>query len=232
MAHFNGFVSTKILSDPFKYCDIVTSTTHKTLCGPRSGMIFFRKEYEDRINFSVFPSIQGGPHENQICALATQLYYVMTPEYKDYMLQVQKNARVLSNELIKYNYDIMTNGTDNHMILCDLRNKLITGNKIERICEYVCISINKNSVFGDKSALTPGGIRIGTAALTTRGFKEEDFIWVSKILHKVICIALDIQCSTGKSISKFISGFSKVPELDIIRQEIEDYAIKFPFYVK
>ncbi len=151
MAHFSGLVATGEVNNPFKYCDIVTSTTHKTLRGPRSGLIFFQKQYQNRINFSVFPGLQGGPHEHQIAALATQLKEINTPEFKEYIIQVIKNAKIMAKTLINYGYKICTGGTDNHLILCDLRDKNITGSKVEKIAEYVNISLNKNSVPGDKS---------------------------------------------------------------------------------
>jgi glycine hydroxymethyltransferase len=230
MAHFNGFVVSGLLSNPFKYCDIVTSTTHKTLGGPRSGLIFFKTQYKDMINFSVFPSIQGGPHENQISALATQLKFVISDEYKNYMKQVQINARVLSSELIKYGYKILTNGTDNHMVLCDLREKKISGTKIQRVCEYVGISINKNTVIGDKSALNPGGIRLGTSALTTRGFIGRDFEKVSYILHEIImrCIQKQESCNTMKT---FMSAICDDVYINKLKTDISQFASSFPFYM-
>ena len=122
MAHFSGLVATGEFKNPFEYCDVVTTTTHKTLRGPSSGMIFFKKEFENSINQSGFPMLQGGPHEHQIAGVATQLKEVMTPEFKIYMKQVIKNARKLSDELTKKGYNISTRGTDNHQILVNLRN--------------------------------------------------------------------------------------------------------------
>jgi len=193
MSHFNGFVATGELKNPFEYCDIVTTTTHKTLRGPRAGMIFFKKEFENSINQAVFPMLQGGPHQHQIAAIATQLKEVKTPKFKTYINQVKLNAKKLCSELIKKGYNISTNGTDNHQLLINLRNKNITGSKIEKICEKVNISINKNAVYGDKSALSPGGIRIGTCSLTTRGMKEQDMTVVANLLNESIQIALHIQ---------------------------------------
>lgn len=230
MAHFSGLVATNECNNPFDYCDVITSTTHKTLAGPRAGMIFYKKKLENLINFSVFPGIQGGPHQHQIGALCFQLGYVNSEEFKNYIIQVKKNANVLANELIKRNYKLCTNGTENHLILIDLRPNKITGNKIEKICEFVDISINKNSVPGDKSALTPGGIRLGTPALTSRGFKEEDFIKVADYLDRVIKIALKIQNISGNKLSIFVESFSNNSELIELKNEINIFAMKFDFY--
>jgi glycine hydroxymethyltransferase len=230
MAHFSGLVATKEFKNPFEFCDIVTTTTHKTLRGPRAGMIFYKKEYEKQINNSVFPGLQGGPHEHQIAAIATQLKEVTTPEFKLYIQQVKKNSKALAEYLINLDYKICTNGTDNHLILVDLRNKNISGSKIEKICEFVNISINKNSVPGDKSALSPGGIRIGSPSLTTRGFKEDDFRKVGEFLHESILIALKIQDKVGKKLKVFVNEFEKSQELKILKNKIVNFSEKFPLY--
>ena len=185
MAHYSGLVAAQECSNPFLYADIVTSTTHKTLAGPRAGMIFYKKCYEEQVNFSTFPAIQGGPHQHQIGALCFQLKYVNTKEFKNYIIQVKKNAKTMAEEFMKKGYKVCTNGTDNHLVLIDLNPQKITGSKIEKICEYVDISINKNSVASDKSALSPCGIRLGTSALTSRGLKEGDFIKVVEFIDSV-----------------------------------------------
>ena len=229
MAHISGLVATQELSNPFEFCDVVTTTTHKTLRGPRAGLIFFKKEFESRINESVFPGVQGGPHQNAIGAVATQMLEVQSQEFKEYIQQVKKNAKVLAEELINLGYKISTNGTENHIVLCYTKDKGVTGSKIEKICEYVDISINKNSVFGDTSPLSPGGIRLGTAALTTRGFKENDFIVVAKLLHRLINLAIKIQEEHGKPLKKFEAALSEYEELNDIRKEVNEFAGKFEF---
>ena len=231
MAHFSGLVAAEEITNPFKYCDIVTTTTHKTLRGPRSGVIFFRNKFQNDINFSVFPGLQGGPHEHQIAALAFQLKEISSKEFKEYIIQVKKNAVTMSETLIKLGYKVCTGGTDNHLILCDLRNKNITGSKVEKICDYVNISLNKNSVAGDKSALSPGGIRIGSPSLTTRGLKEKDFEKVIHFLDRVIKIALNIQEKTGKSLKKFVAEFQNYPEVQVIKGEVSNFINKFEFYL-
>ncbi len=230
MAHFSGLVATKEADNPFPYCDVVTTTTHKTLRGPRAGMIFFRKEYEDKINQAVFPGLQGGPHEHQIAAIATQLKEVDTPEFKLYIQQVKKNAKALSNRLIEKGYNICTGGTDNHIVLINLHDKHITGSKVEKICEKVNISINKNAVFGDRSALSPGGIRLGTSSLTTRGMNEEDMIHVADYIHNCIKLALEIQNNTGKSLKMFCDALENNRDIEILKKDIVNFANKFSLY--
>ena len=230
MAHFSGLVATQEIKNPFDYCDIVTTTTHKTLRGPRAGMIFYKKEYENQINGSVFPGLQGGPHEHQIAAIATQLKEVATPEFKEYIQQVKKNAKVLAEELINYGYHVCTNGTDNHLLLVDLRDKGVSGSKIEKLCELANISINKNSVPGDKSALSPGGIRLGTPSLTTRGFVEEDFKKVAELLHKCIQLTIKIQDDVGKKLKVFVPALNNNNEIKNLKNEVIEFAKKFELY--
>ena len=229
MAHISGFVVTQELNNPFDYCDVITSTTHKTLRGPRSGMIFYKKELEEKINFSVFPGLQGGPHQHQIAGLAVQLLEVKKPEFKEYIKQVKKNTQVLCSYLLQKNLNISTGGSDNHIILIDLRNLGLTGSKVEKLCEKVDISLNKNSVFGDKSAISPGGIRIGTSALTTRGLKEDDFLIVGKLLHKCINLCLQIQ-ENHKSLKSFMNNMDNYQkELEEIKNEVNVFSEKFEF---
>ena len=230
MAHYSGLVAAKECINPFLYADIVTSTTHKTLGGPRAGIIFYKKCYEEKINFSTFPGIQGGPHQHQIGALCFQLKYVNTIEFKNYIIQVKKNAKIMANEFMKKGYKVCTNGTDNHIILIDLNPQNITGSKIEKICEYVDISINKNSIASDKSALSPCGIRLGTAALTTRGLKELDFIKVVEFIDSVIKIALEIQKESGNKLIDFIKIMETNNKLLIIKKNINNFANTFEFY--
>ena len=233
MAHFNGFVATGLLNNPFEYCDFVTTTTHKTLGGPRAGMIFCKKEYETRVNDAVFPGLQGGPHEHQIGALATQLKYVKTDEYKEYIVQVLKNSRELAKHLIKFGFTILTGGTDNHILLIDLTNKGLSGNKVEKLCEIVNISLNKNAVKGDKSALNPNGIRIGTPAITTRGMKEKDMIMIAGFLDIVVKKGLEIQETSGKKMTEFMIELSKQENIDcfnMIKNDIKLFVNEFDFY--
>ena len=229
MAHISGLVATQEMENPFLFCDVVTSTTHKTLRGPRSGMIFFKKELESKINFSVFPMLQGGPHQHQIAGLATQLLEVQTPEFKNYIKQVKMNAKVLSKYLIKEGFTLATDGTDNHIVLVNLNPLGITGSKVEKVCERVDISLNKNAVFGDKSAISPGGIRLGTAALTTRGLLENDFMYVGELLRDCINLAIKIQVD-HKPLKAFVQNMDNfTEELENIKKKVNEFAERFEF---
>jgi len=233
MAHISGLVASELAVSPFDFCDVVTTTTHKSLRGPRAGMIFFKRDernFGDRINFAVFPGLQGGPHNHQIAGLATQLKQVMTPEFRTYAGQVIANAQALSARLVELDYTMMTGGTDNHLILWDLRPLGLTGSKVELVCEEASISLNKNAVAGDKSALAPGGVRIGTPALTSRGFVEADFVEVANILHRAVQLALKVQASAGKKLKDFTPALLQDPELAALRNDVHSFATTFPMY--
>lgn len=231
MAHISGLVATGLVDSPFKYADIVTTTTHKSLRGPRSGMIFYRKDdrgFQDKINWAVFPALQGGPHEHQIAAVATQLKDVMSPEFKVYAQQVISNSRALAAALVGYGYKLATGGSDNHLVLWDLRGQGLTGSKVELLCDKVHITLNKNAVAGDKSALSPGGVRIGTPALTTRGMKETDFVKVAAFLHRAVEIALKIQETAGKKLVDFAPALENNEDMTALAKEVCAFATQFP----
>jgi glycine hydroxymethyltransferase len=196
MAHISGLVAAKVAVSPFPYADVVTSTTHKTLRGPRSGVIFARSKYMDAINAAVFPALQGGPHNHQIGALAVALLEAKQPEFQVYAQQIIRNACALASALQQHGHVLATNGTDNHLLLWNVRassNGTLTGSKLEKIFEMAGITTNKNSIAGDSSALNPGGIRLGTPALTTRGLVETDFEYVADLLHRGYQIALEVE---------------------------------------
>ncbi|KAJ3122850.1 Serine hydroxymethyltransferase 2 [Nowakowskiella sp. JEL0407] len=228
IAHISGLVAAAEASNPFQYCDIVTTTTHKTLRGPRAGLIFFKKEHEDKVNFAVFPSNQGGPHNNTIAAVAVALKQVATPEFKEYAKQVKKNASILAETLKSKGYKIVTDGTDNHLVLWDLRPENLTGSKIEKLCDLVSITLNKNAVHGDSSALVPGGVRIGAPALTSRNFKEQDFVKVAEFLDRVVKIAKRVQEKSGKMMKEFEKALVGDVEVETLRKEVEAFATTFP----
>lgn len=186
IAHISGFVATQEMLDPFMWCDVVTTTTHKTLRGPRSGMIFCRLPYARQIDEAVFPGLQGGPHNHQIAALATALKEAATPEFKQYINQVRDNARALAEGLKEQGLKIVTDSTDNHIVLVDLKPYKITGKEAEAALEAVGISSNKNTIPGDQSALNPSGLRLGTAAITTRGATEEDCRQIASLIAQVL----------------------------------------------
>jgi len=231
MAHISGLVATEELQSPFDYCDVVTTTTHKSLRGPRSGMIFFKKDergFETRINQAVFPALQGGPHEHQIAGVATQLKEVMSPEFKIYSKQVVNNAKTLAEKLISYGYSMATGGTDNHLILWDLKPQRITGSKFEKICDVVNITLNKNCVPGDRSAISPGGVRIGAPAMTTRKLVEKDFEQIAMFLHETLVLALDIQKKSGPKLADFTKLLKDNQQVDELRSKINQFATGFP----
>lgn len=232
MAHISGLVASEIVNNPFKYCDIITTTTHKSLAGPRSGMIFFKKEeklnLENRINFAVFPSLQGGPHNNAIAGVCTQLLKVATPAFKEYSVQVVKNAQTLAKTLMDKGHKLATNGTENHLILWDLRPHGLTGNKVELLCDTCSLTLNKNSINGDKSAFSPGGVRLGSPALTSRGFKEADFVKVGIYLDRMIQICLAIQGGKKMKLVDFKKGMVDNAEIAALRKDVEAFATQFP----
>eukprot|EP00026_Physarum_polycephalum_P008815 Phypoly_transcript_08916.p1 GENE.Phypoly_transcript_08916~~Phypoly_transcript_08916.p1 ORF type:complete len:461 (+),score=98.73 Phypoly_transcript_08916:157-1383(+) len=238
MAHIGGLVAAKEAASPFEFCDVVTTTTHKTLRGPRAGLIFFRKNRKDKdgvaddleakVNFSVFPSIQGGPHENTIAAIAVALKEVNSPAFKEYGKQVRKNAKILGEVLVKKGYKLQSGGTDNHLVLWDLRPQGITGNKIEKACDVVSITVNKNAVAGDVNAISPGGVRLGAPALTSRGLKEADFEKIAEFLDRVVKISINIQNAVGKKLVDFVNALPANEELKALKVEVEAFAKQFP----
>jgi len=229
MAHISGLVAAKEVVSPFRYSDVVTTTTHKSLRGPRSGIIFSRKEFSKKINAAVFPGLQGGPHNNQIAALAVALRMVKTSEFKEYAVQVRKNSKALAQYLMNKGYKLSSNGTDNHLFLLDLRPLGISGHRLQTVCDLCNITLNKNSLPGDKSAMYPGGVRIGSCAMTTRGLNEADFeiigLFIDRAIH--ICMTLkDVEkldfdsikehkevLNLQKDVKEFTSNFVSVPTL-------------------
>ncbi|HQI41587.1 MAG: serine hydroxymethyltransferase [Ignavibacteriales bacterium UTCHB2] len=204
MAHPAGLISKGLLNNPLEYCDIVTSTTHKTLRGPRGGIILIGKDKEnpwglttpkgDRVKMMselidsmVMPGIQGGPLMHIIMAKAVAFGEALSDSFKDYVLQVRKNAQILAAKLIEYNFDVVSGGTDNHLMLIDLSNKNITGKQAEIALEDAGITVNKNMVpFDKRSPFVTSGIRIGTSALTSRGMKEKEMETIAQIINKAI----------------------------------------------
>jgi len=238
IAHYAGLVAAQLHNNPFQYADLVTSTTHKSLRGPRAGLIFYRKakftkrgkEYDltQSVNFAVFPSLQGGPHINKIAAVAVALKEANTPEFKEYAKQVIANARALAKALVELGHDIQTGGTDNHLMLWSLRKHELTGSKLEKVCEKAGITVNKNMVVGDTSALSPSGIRLGSPALTSRGFKEDHMVQVAKFLDESVKITIQIQAKTGKKLEDFLPALNDNAEIQNLKERVEAFAKNFP----
>ncbi|XP_056017828.1 serine hydroxymethyltransferase-like [Ostrea edulis] len=245
MAHVSGLVAAGIGPSPFEHCDIVTTTTHKTLRGPRSGMIFYRKgvrrvkngkeemyDLEKRINEAVFPGLQGGPHNHQIAGVAVALQQAMKPEFKAYQQQVVKNAQAMCQAFISKGYTIVSGGTDNHLILVDLRPNGMDGARAERVLECASIALNKNTCPGDKSALKPSGLRIGAPALTSRNFQEKDFERVVEFIHKGLEITKEAMQNCGPLLKDFKAKLVEdqviKSKIDNLRAEVESFALQFP----
>ncbi|KAK4987199.1 Serine hydroxymethyltransferase, cytosolic [Elasticomyces elasticus] len=253
MAHISGLIAARVNDSPFPHADIVTTTTHKSLRGPRGAMIFFRKgvrktemkagkelqtmyDLEGPINFSVFPGHQGGPHNHTITALAVALKQAQTPEFVQYQEQVIKNAKTLEHEFKNRGYKLVTDGTDNHMVLLDLKPLSLDGARVEAVLEQVNIACNKNTTPGDKSALTPCGIRIGAPAMTSRGMGEDDFRRIAGYIDTCIKLCLKLQKELPKDANKLkdfktkVAG-GEVEEINELKKEIAAWAGTFPLPV-
>ncbi|KAI9797882.1 MAG: Serine hydroxymethyltransferase, cytosolic [Piccolia ochrophora] len=251
MAHISGLIAAGVMPSPFPHADIVTTTTHKSLRGPRGAMIFFRKgvrksdsksgkevlyDLEGPINFSVFPGHQGGPHNHTITALAVALKQATTPDFKQYQEQVIKNAKTLEHEFKRIGYKLVADGTDSHMVLMDLRAQALDGARVEAVLEQANIALNKNSIPGDRSALTPCGIRIGAPAMTSRGFGEADFKRIAGYIDRLIKVTKDVQASLPKEANKLKDFKAKVASGEVqeildAKKEISEWAGSFPLPV-
>ncbi|MEP6749487.1 MAG: serine hydroxymethyltransferase [Bacteroidota bacterium] len=232
MAHPAGLIAKKLLNSPFEHCHVVTSTTHKTLRGPRGGIILMKKDFENPfglkdvkgnirlmsnlMDMAVFPGIQGGPLEHIIAAKAIAFGEILTDEFTDYAKQVITNAQAMAKAFVDKGYQLISNGTDNHLMLIDLRNKNISGKKAEQALVKADITLNKNMVpFDDKSAFVTSGIRVGTAAITTRGMKEEHMQFVVNVLDNVLRNPDDENVITAvrNQVNEFMEQFVLYPEL-------------------
>ncbi|MBQ3062359.1 MAG: serine hydroxymethyltransferase [Clostridia bacterium] len=211
MAHIAGLVAAGLHQNPVPYADVVTTTTHKTLRGPRGGMILCKEELAKKIDKAIFPGTQGGPLMHTIAAKAVCFGEALKPEFKEYQQQIIKNASVLAENLVKQGFKLVSGGTDNHLMLVDVRNFGITGKTIEKRLDEVYITVNKNSIPNDPEKPTvTSGIRVGTPAVTTRGFKEEEMIKIAEL------IALTASDFENKA--------------DYIRECVTDMCQRFPIY--
>ncbi len=211
MAHIAGLVAVGLHPNPVPYADFVTTTTHKTLRGPRGGAILCKEKYAKDLDKAIFPGMQGGPLMHIIAAKAVCFKEAMDSEYKEYMAQVVKNAKVLGEELVKFNFQLISGGTDNHLLLVNLTNKNITGKEAEKLLDTVGITVNKNTIpFETLSPFITSGIRIGTPAVTTRGFKEEEMKKIAYFINYVI--------------------EHRSEDLSHIKEEVKKLCCSFPIY--
>ena len=211
MAHIAGLVATGAHKSPVPYADFVTTTTHKTLRGPRGGAILCKEKYAKQIDKSIFPGMQGGPLMQTIAAKAVCFGEALRPEFKTYIDQVVKNAKVLGEELLKYGFKLVSGGTDNHLLLIELTNKNITGKEAEKLLDLVGITVNKNTVPNETlSPFITSGIRIGTPAVTTRGFKEAEMKIIAQLMNETI--------------------ESREGNLESIREKVVQLCGKYPLY--
>merc|ERR1712113_1308073 len=188
--------------------------------------IFFKysdriPDIKERIDMAVFPGLQGGPHNHQIGALATQLLEVKSPAFVEYSKQVVANSKTLAASLIEKGHKLASDGTENHLVLWDLRPHGLTGSKLEKVCEAASISLNRNAVHGDASALSPGGVRIGSPAMTTRGCGVEEFKQIATFLDRCCTIALTIQKEKGKKLKDFEEGLKENADVVALKKEVE-----------
>jgi len=227
IAHIAGLIVGGVHQSPFPITDIVTTTTHKTLRGPRGGMIMskiedrLKEKYHakskwnlaQRIDRAIFPGLQGGPHEHQIAAKAVAFGEALKPEFKDYAAQIVKNAKVMSEVLIEKGFNLVTGGTDNHLMLIDLTNKKVTGAEAESALDKAGITVNKNAVpYDTRGPFDPSGIRLGTPAITTRGFKESECKQVGELINNVI------------------DNYKDDEKLKVYREEVKELCSKFLLY--
>eukprot|EP00008_Paramoeba_atlantica_P007369 CAMPEP_0201475254 /NCGR_PEP_ID=MMETSP0151_2-20130828/699_1 /ASSEMBLY_ACC=CAM_ASM_000257 /TAXON_ID=200890 /ORGANISM="Paramoeba atlantica, Strain 621/1 / CCAP 1560/9" /LENGTH=409 /DNA_ID=CAMNT_0047855293 /DNA_START=214 /DNA_END=1443 /DNA_ORIENTATION=+ len=239
MAHTAGLIAAGELRSPFEYADVVTTTTHKTLRGPRAGLIFYRRkshlsgeDLKPKIDFSVFPRLQGGPHQHCIAGISTALLDAQSEDFKNYQKNVKKNAVVLADSLRKGGLSLVSDGTENHLVWVDLRPKGIDGARVEAVLERASITLNKNTVPGDLKPFVPSGLRLGTPALTTRGFEEADIQKVAEFLLKGVDIALRKKNGVQKQkLSEFIRSLDQTKDEEIsgLKETVESFAAKFPY---
>jgi glycine hydroxymethyltransferase len=213
MAHIAGLVAAGLHPSPVPYAQFVTTTTHKTFRGPRGGMILCNNEWAPKIDKAVFPGIQGGPLMHIIAAKAVALKEAMQPSFREYQLQVLRNAKALAEELMALGFRLVSGGTDNHLMLVDLASKGVTGKEAEVTLDKVGITVNKNAIPFDKQKVTvTSGIRLGTPAVTTRGMKEEDMKTIASFIHRTL------------------ESIGDKKELEKISREVKEFTSGFPFY--
>ena len=230
MAHFAGLVAGEVHSNPVLYADVVTTTTHKTLRGPRGGMILTNnEEIAKKINSAVFPGIQGGPLMHVIAAKAVCFGEILTPQFREYAAQVVKNAKVMGDTLKKRGLDLVSGGTDTHLLLVDLRPKGLTGNVVSEALEAANITCNKNAIpYDPQSPKITSGIRVGTPAGTTRGFKEAEFEQIANWICDIVDVMADVQVKSGTC--EFCEAADVVNVIREIKDKVITLCNKYPIY--
>lgn len=245
MAHISGLVAAGVIPSPFDHADVVSTTTHKSLRGTRHSLIFYRKgvrsvdkkgkeimyNLEKPINEAVFPGLQGGPHNHSMAGVGVALKQAMTADFREYQLQTVRNANTMAKELLASGYDVVSGGTDTHLVLLDLRPKGIDGARVEHVLDKAAITVNKNTVPGDKSAMKPSGLRLGAPALTSREFKESDFVKVVNFIDQGVNIALqaDKDAKLLKDFKNVVATDAVIIEqIDQLRQQVHEFSSKFP----
>ncbi|CEN90613.1 serine hydroxymethyltransferase [Paraclostridium sordellii] len=217
MAHIAGLVAAGLHQNPCEVADFVTSTTHKTLRGPRGGVILCKEKYAKAIDKAIFPGTQGGPLEHIIASKAVAFKEALEPEFIDYQNQVVKNAKKLAEELIKRDFNLVTDGTDNHLILLDLTNKGITGKEAEKRLDEAYITANKNTIpFDPNGAFVTSGIRLGTPAVTTRGMKEEDMVDIAKAID--LCLTHNNEKEARETVINLTTKYPLYDEYNIFNE--------------
>ena len=233
MAHIAGLVAAGEHPSPFAHVDVVTTTTHKTLRGPRGALIFFKKSsnLEKKINLALFPGLQGGPHQHTIAGIAVALGLAAKPEFRTYQQQVRANCEALARRLENAaGIKLVSGGSDNHLLLVDLRGCGASGSEVEKVSEAASLVLNKNTVPGDRSAVNPSGLRVGTPAMTSRGATEMDFDQIGGFLVKAIEITAKLVRSgnfkTNAEFAEFLAK-NEVPEISQLKQQVEAFASRF-----
>ncbi len=229
IAHEAGLIAGGTHPSPFPYADFVTMTSRKTLRGPIGALIFCKKKYSDDIDRSVFPGLQGGPMLNSIAGIAVALKEASTPEFKDYTKQVIKNAQILSNELMELGFNVITGGTDKHLILVDIRGKQTDGHAAAHVLEAADIIVNKNTIPYDEDGTSwrPSGIRLGTPSITTRGMKEKEMKTIAELIDKALS---SVKISPDTKTPEIIKILKKKTDLQKIKEEVHKLTSKFPIY--
>jgi len=246
ISHISGLIAAGVIPSAFNHCDVVMTTTSKTIRGPKAGLIFFRKgvrkdakgkeslyNLEVPINQAVFPGLQGGPHNHAIAAVAVAMKQSMTPEFKAYAAQVVANCQTMGKALQGYGYKLITGGTDNHLILMDVRPIGTDGARADKTLEACGLICNRQVVAGDKQAVRPNGIRFGSAPLTSRGMTESDFIKVAEFIHRALQLTLQIQASVGltatmKEFKEYLAHGPHQQQVAELREEVVAFSGSFP----